>query len=222
MYTLKQSTTITVPFFGHDANGDGVLAIADGSWTKRISKNGGAFASMTVTITEMENGWYSVPLSTAHTDTVGFLTVSLSATGVKRVNLQFQVSVRLLDDLAFPATSGRSLLVDTAGAITLTDGSVTAPKFATDALTDTKVASSLCNKIADHVIRRSFSNVKAAAGPDIKTFRSLLGVVAKQANKVSVAGTTLTVYEDDDTTALGTQAITTDSAALPITSLDTT
>lgn len=120
MYALKQSTAITVQFFAHDANGDGVTGIADGSWTKRISKDGGAFAAMTVTISEMENGWYSIPLSTSHTDTLGFLAVSLSAAAAKRVNLQWRVFVRILDDLAFPNTSGRGMDVDATGGVEIT------------------------------------------------------------------------------------------------------
>lgn len=93
MYPLKRSTAVTIPVFAHDVNGDAVNSIADGSFTKRISKNGGAFAAMTVTITFMENGWYSVPLSTAHTDTDGVLTVTLTASGIKQINLQWKVSI---------------------------------------------------------------------------------------------------------------------------------
>jgi hypothetical protein len=115
MYPVKQSTTLTVPFFAHDANGDGVTGIGDGSYTKRISKNGGAFAAMTVTITEMENGWYSLPIGTGHSDTLGVLSISISSGSCKRVNLQFRVHARLPDDLAYPATSGRSIGVETDG-----------------------------------------------------------------------------------------------------------
>lgn len=104
MIELKQSTALTVPFFAYDANGDGVTGIADGSWTKRISKNGAAFGAMTVTISELENGWYSIPLSTSHTDTLGALAVSLSASGVKRVNLLWRVTARITDDLATQAS----------------------------------------------------------------------------------------------------------------------
>ena len=119
MYPLKQSTAITVPFFAHSDNGDGVPGIADGSFTKRISKDGGAFAAMTVTVTEMENGFYSLPLSTAHTDTTGILTISLS-TSAKRVNLQFRVHARLPDDHAFPVVSGRGIDVDATGGAEIT------------------------------------------------------------------------------------------------------
>ena len=40
MYDIKQSTAVTVPFFAHDANGDPVTGLTDGTFTKRISKNG--------------------------------------------------------------------------------------------------------------------------------------------------------------------------------------
>lgn len=115
MYPLKLSTAITIPFFAHDANGDGVTGIADGSWTKRISKASSAFGAMTATIVEGENGWYGLLLDTGHTDTLGILTVSLSAAAVKRVNIQFRIHARVPDDLAFPNVSGSGLDVSVLG-----------------------------------------------------------------------------------------------------------
>ena len=100
MYPIKQSTAITGVFFAHDANGDGVTGLVDGGFTKRISKNGGAFAAMTVTITEMENGFYSYPLSTSHSDTNGILTLSFSHASTKRINQQFRVSTNIYDDIS--------------------------------------------------------------------------------------------------------------------------
>lgn len=117
MYPIKQSTAITVPFFVHDAAGDGVASLTDGSFTKRISKNGGAFGAMTVTITELENGWYSIPLGTGHSDTTGLLSITFTNAGAKQVNLQFRVDARLPDDLAFPATTGRAVNVSAAGEV---------------------------------------------------------------------------------------------------------
>lgn len=124
MYPVKQSTAITVPVFVHDASGDAVTGLTDGGFTKRISKNGGAFAAMTVTITEMENGWYSVPLSTSHTDTLGALSVTLTHASAKQVNIQLRVHARLPDDLAFPTVSGRSIDVETTGEVGLDLGNV--------------------------------------------------------------------------------------------------
>ena len=49
----------------------------------------------------------------------------------------------------------------------------------------------------------------------------MLGASAKLVNKIAISGATLTIYEADDTTSLGTQAVSTDAAADPITALDT-
>lgn len=77
------------------------------------------------------------------------------------------------------------------------------------------------NTIADYVLRRSWASAAASSFGDAKSFRSLLGAVAKLVNKVAVATGTLTVYEADDTTSLGTQTVGTDAAAEPIVSVDT-
>lgn len=124
MYPIKQSTAITVPFFAHDANGDAVTGLIDGGFTKRFSKNGAAFAAMTVTITEMENGWYSIPLSTAHSDTLGLLTILFTHASAKQINLQFRVHARLPDNLAFPTVSGRSVDTLATGEVGLDLGNV--------------------------------------------------------------------------------------------------
>lgn len=77
------------------------------------------------------------------------------------------------------------------------------------------------NKVADHVLRRSWATAAGSADGDTLTFRSLLGAVAKLVNRVGISGATLTVYEDDDTTALGEQTLTSDADAEPITGVNT-
>jgi hypothetical protein len=106
--------------------------------------------------------------------------------------------------------------------VALTDGSITAAKIATDAITSAEIAASGANKIADHTIRRTFQNACDSSDGDTKTYRSLLGAIGKLVNRIVSSGGTLTIYEDDDTTSLGTQSVTTDSGADPITELDTT
>ena len=120
MYPIKSSTALTIPFFVHDVAGDAVTSLTNGSFTKRISKNGAAFGAMTVTITELENGWYSIPLSTSHSDTLGLLTITFTNGGAKQVNLQFRVHARIPDDLAFPNTSGRGMDIDATGGAEIT------------------------------------------------------------------------------------------------------
>lgn len=121
MYPLKQSTALDVLFFAHDANGDPITGKVNGDWSaKKLSKNGAAFAAITNTVTEREGGWYHIQLSTTDTDTLGILTLFLTAAGVKQVNLQYRVTARIHDDLAYPATSGRSIDVDATGGVEIT------------------------------------------------------------------------------------------------------
>lgn len=112
-----------------------------------------------------------------------------------------------------------------AGAIdaaAIADNAIDAGAIATDAIAATKIAAGAANKIADHVLRRSTATAAASANGDTVAFRSLLGAVRKQTNKCAVVGTDLKTYEEDDTTAAGTQAITENSSANPIVGLDTT
>jgi hypothetical protein len=102
------------------------------------------------------------------------------------------------------------------------DGAITAAKIATDAIGSDEVAAAGANKIADHVLRRTFANARTSSDGDSVSFRSLLGGLAKLVNRVAISGATLTAYQENDTTSMGTQAVTTDSGADPITELDTT
>lgn len=78
------------------------------------------------------------------------------------------------------------------------------------------------NVVADYIIRRTFQGACDSSDGDSKTGRSLLGAIAKLVNKIASSGGTLTIYEDDDTTSLFTQGVTTTPGADPITTLDTT
>lgn len=83
------------------------------------------------------------------------------------------------------------------------------------------VKAAVANKVADHTLRRNLGTALSSSDGDTKTFRSLAGATAKMVNKVALNSTTLTVYEADDSTSLGTQTVTTSSSASPITAMDT-
>ncbi len=72
------------------------------------------------------------------------------------------------------------------------------------------------NDVADSILSRAISNVEASA-----PFRSLAGAIAKLVNRIRIDSGTLTVYKTDDATVFGSQAVTTDANAEPITALDT-
>lgn len=185
MYPLKQSTAVTLAFFAHDVNGDGVTGMVDGGFTKRISKGGGAFAAMTVTVSEMENGWYSIPLSTSHTDTQGVLTISLSNAGCKRVNLQFRVDARVPDDLAYPATSGRSLGVDASGRIDLGSWLGAAPLALTSQRVEALVGAMAANVVTAAAVATDAIDNDAIAANAVTEIQSGLATSAALATAQS-------------------------------------
>lgn len=130
--------------------------------------------------------------------------------------------------------SGAMTSIATASALATVDTVVDAIKVKTDSLTFTDsgkvdatlqaaadIKAAVANKVADHTLRRSSTNALASSDGDTKTLRSLAGAVAKQVNKIAISGSTLTVYEADDSTSLGTQTVTTSASADPVTGLDT-
>lgn len=101
-------------------------------------------------------------------------------------------------------------------------GSRTLSSLQTDVISAAAISAAGGAKIADIVLRRTAANARASSDGDAANFRTLLGATSKLVNKVAVNGANLEIMQENDTTVYGTQAITTDSAAAPITALDTT
>lgn len=91
----------------------------------------------------------------------------------------------------------------------------------TDGITAAAVSAAAGAKVADIGARRTLANIEASSDGDALSLRSQYGAACKMVNKISISGTTLTITKVDDTTALGTQAVTTNVLANPITALDT-
>jgi hypothetical protein len=85
--------------------------------TVTLSKAGGSFAAAGGTVTEVANGFYKIVLTTTDTNTVGDLAFHCTATGADNTDFTDQIWVRDLADLAYPATSGRSMVVDANGLV---------------------------------------------------------------------------------------------------------
>jgi len=146
--------------------------------------------------THIANGLYYCILDAADTDTLGSLIIFAHVTGSLAIRTECIVYPAQVYDSLFAGTD--VLDVNIVG-----------------------ITGTVANKIADHTIRRSFANAADSSDGDAKSFRSLLGGVAKLVNKITSSGGTLTIYEEDDSTSLGTQTITENAAALPIITLDT-
>ena len=117
MYPIKQATDLDLMIFICDTDGEAVTGLVNGDFTKRISKDGGAFGAWSVTITEAEGGFYSLTLSDTDTSTIGILTCYVTASGAIQQNLQWRVETRILDTLAFPTVPGRSMDVNSDGTV---------------------------------------------------------------------------------------------------------
>ena len=79
MRTVRQSTANNIMVFMTDSS-DHVTGKIGLSLTITSSKDGGAFASITPTVTERGNGWYNIALTTSHTDTIGDLAIHIEGT----------------------------------------------------------------------------------------------------------------------------------------------
>jgi len=95
-------------------------------------------------------------------------------------------------------------------------GAITADSIGADTITAAKVADDVNIAIADATLERPISNVEGSLA-----YRTLAGAVSKLVNRVAIAGGTLTVYKTNDSTALGTQTVTTDADADNVTQLNT-
>ena len=96
MRLLKQSTGRNVMIFMTDS-ADHVSGKTGLTLTITASKDGGAFASISPTVTERSNGWYSAALTSSHTDTLGDLVLHVTATGADPTDLACQVVAGSLD-----------------------------------------------------------------------------------------------------------------------------
>lgn len=79
MRKAKQSTAKNVMVLMVDST-DHVTGKAGLTLTITASKDGGAFASISPTVTERGSGWYALALTSSHTDTLGDLALHITGT----------------------------------------------------------------------------------------------------------------------------------------------
>jgi len=96
MRQLKQSVAANVMVFVTDST-DHVAGLASATLTITASKDGAAFASISPTVTDRGNGWYSVALTASHTDTLGDLALHITASGADPTDLLCRVVAGSLD-----------------------------------------------------------------------------------------------------------------------------
>jgi hypothetical protein len=113
---LKNSAfTVTFPIY--DADGD--LVTGATSPDSEVSKDGGTFTDVSpgeASEIATSSGVYTLALSATEMNADIVATITKSGTGKTAVNVMYTVA-RQLADLAYPATSGRSIQVETDGMV---------------------------------------------------------------------------------------------------------
>lgn len=117
MSLLKQSTAREKMVFMTDSS-DHITGKTGLTLTITASKNGAAFASITPTVTERGNGWYSLSLTSSHTDTLGDLALHVTGTAADPSDLVWEV-VSLLpgDAVAIQTGTGSGQLNISSGVV---------------------------------------------------------------------------------------------------------
>lgn len=110
------------------------LAIGD----VKITKDDGALANLTTlpSVSPAGSKRVKVTLSQAETDADNLGIIFSDAAGDEWGDLlvNIQTTARKFDDLAFPITTGRGILVGSDGKLSITDGAIAAATFAANAL----------------------------------------------------------------------------------------
>ncbi len=108
MYDLVQSQIQKITFVMVDLSGTEVAGLG-AALNVDISKNGSGFIAGIGTVSEVGNGWYSYDLTSAETDTIGPLSISVTGAGCVQQNLEYVVVDRLVGVTDFQYTLTNSI-----------------------------------------------------------------------------------------------------------------
>lgn len=126
MRKAKQSTAKNVMVLMVGA-ADHITGLAGLTLTITASKDGGAFASISPTITERGSGWYAVALTTAHTDTLGDLALHITGTAADPADMVLLVEGGTTDvDVSSRLATAGYTAPDNAGIAAIPDAATNA------------------------------------------------------------------------------------------------
>jgi|RhiMetdeSRZDD1v2_1073273.scaffolds.fasta_scaffold187135_1 hypothetical protein len=162
---IKQSTASTVklgPFLDDTDGKTAETGLTISQADIRISKNGGAFAQSnnTAGATHNENGYYSVPLDTTDTNTLGTFRVAVSKSGALPVWQDYMV---------VPANVWDSMF----GASTLNVNVATLSSAAVDSILDDPVEGSYTMRQLLRLMASALFGKASGGGTATITFRDL-------------------------------------------------
>ena len=226
---IKQSTARNRMVLMIDS-ADHITGKASLTLTITASKNGAGFNSISPTVTERGNGWYSLALTTSHTDTLGDFALHITSSGADPTDIVDEVTTAvdaniaqvlgtaITEGAAGRAAGSLSAFLNVASPV-LTCASVnqTGDGFARlGAPAGASIAADLdavptATENADALLKRDWTAVTGEAA------RSALNAMRFLRNKWAVASGVLTVYKEDGTTAAWQGNVGSSAGADPIT-----
>lgn len=171
MRILKQSTARSMVVFMTDSS-DHVSGKTGLTLTITASKDGGAFSSISPTVTELANGWYKLALTTSHTDTLGDLALHITAAGADPTDVAAQVCADL------PGASVSSVTGNVSGSVGSVAGNVTGS------------VASVSGNVGGNVVGSVGSVLGNVGGNVVGSVASVIATV--NANLTQILGTALT------------------------------
>lgn len=189
MALLKQST-IRNRMFKMISSTDHFTLKATASPVVNLSKNAAAFGAAAGAVSEVANGWYSVALSAADTNTLGDLAFYITGTGADDTDFVDQVSARIEDDLASPTNI-------TAGTITTVTNLTNAPTSGDlTAAMKTSVENAVLN--ADMTGHQTLGTLGQAVGDPVADTNTIYKAVVTDATGATVGVDVVAVQADTD------------------------
>lgn len=190
MGTFKKNTAVTGFTFVLLSATDGSV-VTTGTPAIYVTKDGGAQSAIAGSAVHEGNGQWSFNLTATEMD-ADVVGLLITETGSIAQNHTIRTDTSIISDVKAETAN---ILADTG-----TDG--------------VAISATTANQIADALLNRDMSAVSDTNA------RTLLNAARFLRNKYSVAGTTLTVTKEDDTTAAWTSTLTVDANADPVTGSD--
>ena len=184
---------------------DGTTAVTGITPAVEVSKNGGAFAAATNSVSDISDGWYKVTLTATETNTNGPLIVRATGTG----------ALEWRDVGLVVAATPDVNVVSVDGAVTVDANIVSEDAGYTPS--DSTLATATIESIASEVLGRTVAEARSDGNLPADEQYTLAGAVLAVAGKNVVNGSALETYEEGEVTVAFSRTITTSSSADPIT-----
>ena len=186
---------------------DGTTAVTGITPAVQISKNGGAFAAATNSVTEIANGWYKVTLTATETNTNGPLIVRATGTGAIEWRDVALVRKAQPDVNLYSVESGVTIDAN----IVSEDAGYTP--------SDATLATATIESIASEVLGRTVAEARSDGNLPADEQYTLAGAILATAGKNAISGSTLNTYEEGEVNIAFSRTVTTSASAEPITSV---